>query len=85
MMCVICNQATTLPGRASVLLERDHISLTITNIPAQVCPCCGEAFADETVTTNLLRLAEMHAKAGIKVEAFEYTPAGEGVGSNRPG
>jgi len=43
----------------------------------QVCPNCGEAFADETVTANLLREAEQLAKAGTKVDVREYALVGD--------
>ncbi|KAF0106311.1 MAG: hypothetical protein FD146_2680 [Anaerolineaceae bacterium] len=72
MRCFLCNQAETVPGATSVLLERGHLSLTVTDVPARICPNCGEAYADETVTANLLRQAEQMAKAGTKVEAREY-------------
>ncbi|MEW6405446.1 MAG: type II toxin-antitoxin system MqsA family antitoxin [Chloroflexota bacterium] len=72
MRCIICNQAETAPGRTSVLLERDQVTLTVNNVPAQVCPNCGEAYADEIVTTNLLREAEKMAEAGTKVNVREY-------------
>ena len=72
MKCFICYQAETVPGKTSVLLERDHLSLTVTNVPARICPNCGEAYADETVTASLLRQAEKMAKAGAKVAVREY-------------
>jgi YgiT-type zinc finger domain-containing protein len=72
MKCFICNQAETIPGTTSVLLERDHLSLTVTNVPARICPNCGEAYADETVTASLLRQAEEMAKAGTKVDVRAY-------------
>ena len=72
MKCVICHQAETVPGLTSVLLERGQMSLTVTNVPARVCPNCGEAYADETVTANLLRQAERMSRAGTKVETREY-------------
>jgi YgiT-type zinc finger domain-containing protein len=72
MMCVICNQAETVPGLTSVLLERGQMTLTVNNVPARICPNCGEAYADETVTVNLLRQAERMVKAGTKVDACEY-------------
>jgi YgiT-type zinc finger domain-containing protein len=72
MKCFICNQAETAPGLTSVLLERGHLSLTVTNVPARICPNCGEAYADEMVTANLLRQAEAMAKAGAKVDVCEY-------------
>ena len=72
MKCVICNRAETAPGTTSVLLERDHLSLTVTNVPARICPDCGEAYADETVAANLLRQAGEMAWAGTKVDVREY-------------
>ena len=72
MKCVICNQAETLPGLTSLVLERGEMSLTVNNIPALVCPICGEAYADEAVTVNLLHHAEKMSRAGTKVETWEF-------------
>ena len=72
MKCVLCNQAETVPGLTSVLLERGQMSLTVTGVPARVCPNCGETYADETVAANLLRQAERMARDGMKVETREY-------------
>jgi YgiT-type zinc finger domain-containing protein len=73
MKCFICNQAETVTGRTAVLFERGHVSLTINNVPARICPGCGEAYAEESVAANLLRQAEALARAGTKVEVCEYT------------
>lgn len=73
MICLICNEAETLPGRTSVLLGRDELRLTFHNVPARICPQCGEAYAEETVTMHLLRQAESLALAGAKVETMEYS------------
>ncbi len=72
MKCFLCNQAETFPGMTSVLLERDHLALTMTKVPARICPNCGEVYTDETVTISLLRQAEEMIKAGAKVEVREY-------------
>jgi YgiT-type zinc finger domain-containing protein len=77
MRCFLCNQAETVPGVTSVLLERGHLSLTVTDVPARICPNCGEAYADETVTVSLLRQAEQMAKAGTKVDARKYGLTGD--------
>ncbi|MBE0669021.1 MAG: type II toxin-antitoxin system MqsA family antitoxin [Anaerolineales bacterium] len=74
MICIICEEAETLPGLTSILLERDEHSLTFNNVPAQICPNCGEAYAEESVTANLLREAERMARAGEKMEVLEYEP-----------
>ena len=72
MKCFICHQAETLAGATSVLLERGQMALTVTDVPARICPNCGEAYADETVAANLLRQAESMARDGMKIETREY-------------
>lgn len=77
MKCVICNEADTVPGTTSILLERDQLTLTVNKVPVQVCPNCGESYADETVTAGILRQAEKMAGAGMKVGVREYALAGD--------
>ncbi|MGD0879103.1 MAG: type II toxin-antitoxin system MqsA family antitoxin [Anaerolineales bacterium] len=72
MKCFICNHEETIAGRTSVLFERGHLSLTIINVPARICPTCSEAYAEESVAANLLQQAEQLAKAGTKVDVCEY-------------
>ena len=72
MICIICDEAETLPDLTSILLEREEHSLTFNNVPVQICPKCGEVYADEAVTLSLLREAEKMAQAGIKLEELEY-------------
>jgi len=72
MKCIICQQAETVVGTTSVLLERGDMTLTVMDVPTRVCPNCGEAYADEIVTSNLLRQAERLAREGTKVETRKY-------------
>jgi YgiT-type zinc finger domain-containing protein len=72
MKCFICLQAETIHGLTSVLLERGQMALTVTDVPARVCPNCGEAYADATVTAHLLHQAERLAREGMKVETLKY-------------
>ena len=72
MKCFICQQAETVAGTTSVLLERGEMTLTVTDVPARICPNCGEAYVDEAVAANLLRQAEKMARDGMKVETREY-------------
>jgi len=75
MKCVVCNQAETISGVTSVLLERGQLTLVVKNVPARVCPNCGEAYADEKVTGQLLHEAEQMYKMGAKVDVREYALA----------
>lgn len=72
MKCVICKQAETRPGKVTVTLERDGITLVIKGVPARVCPNCGEEYVDEEITGRLLQAAEEAARAGVQVDIREY-------------
>lgn len=74
MKCVICRQDETIPGFTTVTLERDSLTLVIKQVPAQVCPNCGEAYVDEDVTARLLEDAETMADAGALVDVRHYAP-----------
>jgi len=75
MKCLICKQAETKPGVTTVTLERGKLILVIKDVPAQMCPNCGEAYVDESVTDDLLRTAEQMAEAGAQVDIRRYIPA----------
>jgi YgiT-type zinc finger domain-containing protein len=75
MKCLICKQDETRRGVTTVTLERDALTLVIKGVPAQVCPNCGEAYLEETVTADLLRTAEQMAAAGAQVDVRQYVPA----------
>ena len=75
MKCVICKQGETRPGRATVTLERDGMTLVVKNVPARVCANCGEEYVDEETTTRLLKAAEEAARAGVQVDIREYVAA----------
>lgn len=68
MKCVICKQGDTHLGTVTVTLERGGTTLVFKHVPAQVCENCGEAYIDETTTTQLLSAAESAVQAGVQVE-----------------
>jgi len=72
MKCVVCRQAETQIGTTTVTLERADLTLVFKNVPAQVCPNCGESYVDEQTSGQLLRDAEETARAGTKVEVREF-------------
>ena len=75
MICPICKCGHTAPGFASVLLERDAMTLLFKSVPAQVCDNCGEEFIDETVTAKLLNTVDAAARDGVQVELRRYAVA----------
>ena len=76
MRCVICEQAEVKPGYTTVRLERGAVTLVFKNVPARICPNCGEAFVDEAVTARLLNEAETIAPTDAHVDVRQQAPAG---------
>jgi YgiT-type zinc finger domain-containing protein len=72
MKCVICEFGETEPGTATITLEREATIIVIKSVPADVCQVCGEAYTDQEVTRNLLRIAEERAQSGPKEEFIQY-------------
>jgi len=72
MSCLICRQAEIIDGLTSVHFERGEIRLVVNNVPARVCPSCGEAYVDEEVAVQLLGDAEEMSKAGKSDDVIEY-------------
>ncbi|MBF8261643.1 MAG: hypothetical protein HW376_1172, partial [candidate division NC10 bacterium] len=66
MRCVICKQGEIRPGTATVMLERNGMTLVVKSVPARVCENCGEEYVDEDVTARLLREAEDAARSGVQ-------------------
>jgi hypothetical protein len=53
-------------------LERDGFTHVVKQVPAQVCPNCGEDYVDEKVAGELLKSAEQMARAGAQVDIRQY-------------
>jgi YgiT-type zinc finger domain-containing protein len=75
MLCVICKNGKTRPGRATVTLEREGTTLIVRGVPAEVCENCGEEYVDEAAATRLLKTAEEAARAGAHVDIREFAAA----------
>jgi YgiT-type zinc finger domain-containing protein len=72
MTCVICRQAVIHEGVAAVLFEHDKLRFTIKNVPARICPSCGEAFLEEEIASALLQRAHELSHAGVLETEFEF-------------
>jgi hypothetical protein len=46
----------------------------VKEVPAQVCTNCGEDYVDDTVTRDILSIAEQVAKSGVQVDIRRYVP-----------
>lgn len=75
MICAVCRQAEPRPGTATVTLERDGATFVMEDVPAQVCPNCGEEYVSEEVSARVLELAERAFRAGVTLDVRRYAGA----------
>ncbi len=73
MICLICRQAETVDGLTTVHFERGEMKLIVNNVPARVCPNCGEAYVEEVVPVRLLDMAEETFQAGIFDSVLDFS------------
>lgn len=72
MMCTICKQGQTTPGKVTVPLQRGTSTIIVKDVPADVCENCGEYYLSEQVSAELLRRAEAAVTNGAEVEIIRY-------------
>ena len=75
MKCMACKQTDTRPGTTTVTLERNGATLVFKDVPAEVCPNCGEDYVDEAVTRALMQSAEDMVASGAQVDIRKYAAA----------
>jgi YgiT-type zinc finger domain-containing protein len=72
MICLICRQADIIDGPTSIEFKRNELHFVIINVPARVCPRCGEAYVDEDIAWQLLQIAKEMSETGIPDAHCEY-------------
>ena len=72
MTCLICKTSGLKDGKTTVVFERNGSTVVVKEVPALVCPNCGEAYVDDKVSENLLRQAEVEFAKGVEVEILRY-------------
>ena len=72
MKCVVCKMAETRSGTTTVSLERRGATLVFKDVPAQVCPNCGEDYVGDAVAAALLQSAEEMVASGAQVDIRSY-------------
>jgi len=75
MRCVVCRRGSTRPGAATLVLEREGLTLVLKNVPAEVCENCGEEYVDEAAAASALASAERAVADGVTVEIREFKAA----------
>jgi len=72
MTCLICRQAETVDGLTSIHFSRGEVRLIVNNVPARICPSCGEAYLAHVVAERLLQHAEKNYSSGYLDSFQEY-------------
>ena len=70
--CVICKEGETRPGTTTITLQRGPTTVVFRGVPALICENCGEEYVEESVTSQLLELAEEAARSGSEIEIRDY-------------
>ncbi len=72
MICLICRQAEIVDGVTPVVFERGEFKLIVNNVPAHICPRCGEAYVQQAIADRILNFASQQYEAGIVDTQSEY-------------
>jgi len=72
MICLLCRQAETVDGLTTVHFERGEMRLVVNDVPARVCPSCGEAYVEQDVAVRLLQGADAMSAAGEMDGVVKY-------------
>jgi YgiT-type zinc finger domain-containing protein len=72
MNCLICKESNLIDSLTSISFEQDEFRLLIRDVPAWVCPNCGEAVVEEQVAARLIHQAEDQFAEGIHEAVCEY-------------
>ena len=72
MTCVLCKTGHPEPGSATVTLERNSTVVVFKDVPADVCPNCGEYYLSAIVTERICKQAEEAVKRNAEVEVLRY-------------
>jgi YgiT-type zinc finger domain-containing protein len=75
MICLTCKVATPEPGFTTVTLERDGAIIVFKDVPARICPNCGEKYFDGDITNRLLTQAQDAIAKGAELEVVRLQAA----------
>lgn len=72
MKCVLCKHGDTKAGKVTVTLQRGNCTIIIKDVPGEVCVNCSEYYLSDSITKQILALAEDAALKGIEVEILRF-------------
>ena len=72
MKCVLCRNGETQNGETLFTISQDRVAVIVKNVPAQVCPNCGEAYVDDVTASRIFNQAEELVKSDNEVEILHF-------------
>jgi YgiT-type zinc finger domain-containing protein len=75
MECVICKNGTNKQGLVTFSMERNNVIIVFKNVPAMVCPNCGDFYLSEETTKLLLEKASRTIEKGVEFEIINFKGA----------
>ncbi|GAB4022521.1 type II toxin-antitoxin system MqsA family antitoxin [Spirosoma koreense] len=75
MICLTCKVGTPEMGFTTVTLERDGAIIVFKEVPARICPNCGEKYFDSDITNRLLTQAQEAVSKGAELEVIRLQAA----------
>ena len=72
MTCVLCKNGETQSGEVTVTLQRGDTTVIVKGVPGDICGNCGEYYLSDTVTGQVLGLAEDAVRKGAEVEILRF-------------
>ena len=72
MKCPLCKNGDTQPGEVTVTLQRGETTVIIKDVPANVCENCGEYYLSDTITEQVLAMANDSVRKGAEVEILRF-------------
>ena len=75
MICLHCKTGIPKLGKTNVMLERDVNFVIIKNVPADVCPNCGEYYLSELIADKVLKQADIAFRKNEEVQVLQLKAA----------
>lgn len=75
MICLTCKVGIPELGLITVTLERNGSIIVFKDVPARICPNCGEKYFDDEITGRLLTSAEDAIAKGAELEVLRLQAA----------
>lgn len=79
--CPACGAGQPAPGKITTVFRHGESWAVVRDIPAAICPSCGEEFVDDATAMRLDMMrgqdfADEHPAEVMEVPVFDYRPTG---------